>query len=188
MSDDHTLTPSHKKSSHIRTSGRRHGVRLTKVQTKEAQEKFLKSFASNGNVRVACLAAGIDRSSVHYWSEHDEQFSMRYNVAKKDVDDAIRAEIFRRAMYGDEETTISEETSSANDGTSATKHKKLTSRRKSDVLLMFHAKARMPEYRDTQKIDHMVSFGEQAQKAYDELVASLADEDKKQAHSTEPQS
>lgn len=154
MSDE-ILKSSHKKgASHVRTSTRRAGIKLTKEQTRELQDKFLKSFASNGNVRVACLAAGIDRSTVHHWNERDEQFSMQYNKAKLDVDDGLRAEIFKRAMLGDDEVTTSDETIiDTIDGTSITKHKKTISRRKSDILLMFHAKARMPEYREKQQID-----------------------------------
>lgn len=181
MRDD-ALSPT---SSPLKKSGRVQGKKLTRGQRKEAQEKFLKSFASNGIVRVACLASGIDRSTVHYWSEHDEQFSMRYNVAKTDVDDAIRAEIFRRAMYGDDETTISEETFML-EGVPVTKRKSTTSKRKSDLLLMFHAKARMPEYREQQQIDHTISFKEQAEKAYDgllgDLLAKMTDEDKEQTN------
>jgi hypothetical protein len=82
-----TSSPS-KKSTSIRVKGQR--IRVN--QRKETQEKFLKSFASNGNVRAACMAAGIDRSTVHYWNEHDQDFNMRYNLAKEDVNDTIRAE------------------------------------------------------------------------------------------------
>src|SRR5215470_11125506 len=89
------------------TSVRVKGQRITKGQQKETQEKFLKSFAANGNVRAACMAAGIDRSTIHYWNEHDEQFSMQYNLAKEDVNDTIRAEIFRRAVIGEEEPLVS---------------------------------------------------------------------------------
>jgi hypothetical protein len=150
---DHSITPSPKKSASGRTSIRRHGQRPTAEQRREAQEAFLRSFASNGNVRAACMSAGIDRSTVHYWAERDEQFSMRYNLAQHDVDDAIRAEIYRRGMFGEEEPMVSM-------GRVVTRKNEkgeevpLTIRRKSDLLLMFHAKARMPEYRDKQQVEH----------------------------------
>lgn len=145
-------TPKKGTSAHVK------GQRLSKGQRQEAQEKFLKSFASNGNVRAACMSAGIDRSSVHYWSEHDEQFSMQYTLAKEDVNDAIRAEIFRRAMFGEEEPVVSmgkpvyKEVTVIENGKSVIKREILTIKRKSDLLLMFQAKARMPEYREKSTI------------------------------------
>lgn len=129
----------HKKKTSVRIKG----SRPSKEETIQAKEKFLKSFSANGNVRAACMSAGVDRSAVHYWNEHDEQFSMLYNLAKEDVNDAIRGEIFRRAMIGDERFVTSQGKVVYHD------NKPLTYREKSDVLLMFHAKARMPnEYRD----------------------------------------
>ena len=162
---DETLKPSpKKKTGHIRTGQRGPGQRLTAAQRVEAQTKFLKSFAANGNVRVACMAAGIDRSTVHGWTEHDEQFSMQYNLAKADVDDAIRAEIYKRAVLGEEEPVVSmgravyeeipvldkdgEPVMDAKGRPKIRRGKMLTHKRKSDILLMFHAKARMAEYRD----------------------------------------
>lgn len=142
----HTST-SKKRTSHVRTTSRRNGVRLTKEETIQAKEKFLRSFAINGNVRAACLSAGIDRSTVYNWSEHDEQFSMQYNLAKEDVNDAIRGEIYRRAMIGDEKFVTSMGKVVYHDD------KPLTFREKSDTLLMFHAKSRMPEYRDKQQLE-----------------------------------
>jgi hypothetical protein len=134
-------------STHKKTSIRSRGSRPSKEQRIEAQEKFLKAFASNGNVRVACLAAGVDRSAVHYWAEHDEQFNMRYNLAKEDVNDAIRGEIYRRGMFGDERYVTSMGKVVYHDD------KPLTIREKSDTLLIFHAKSRMPEYREKQQVD-----------------------------------
>jgi hypothetical protein len=124
------------------TSTYRSGPRFSKEQRKEVQKKFLKSFAANGNVRAACMAAGIERTTVHYWSEHDEEFSMQYNLAKEDVNDTIRAEIFKRAVIGEERFVTSVGKVVYHEG------KPLTIREKSDTLLMFHAKSRMPEYRD----------------------------------------
>ena len=163
-------TSSPKKSaSHVRTSRRRRGVRLTAKQRLVAQETFLKVFVNSGNVRAACLEAGIDRSTVRQWEEHDEQFSFLYNQAKEDVNDAIRGEIFRRAMFGEEEVVTSmgkpvyEQIPLLNpDGTPKLDKngkpmyrngKMITQKRKSDILLMFHAKARMLEYREKQAVE-----------------------------------
>jgi hypothetical protein len=135
---------SHKKKTSVRSKG----SRPTKEERQEAQGRFLKAFASNGNVRAACMVAGIDRSTIHYWAEHDEQFSMQYNLAKEDVNDAIRAEIYRRGMFGEERYVVSQgKLVQGSDG------KPLTIREKSDTLLIFHAKSRMPEYREKQQME-----------------------------------
>ncbi len=171
MSESSSTSSTRKKGTSVRIVGQR----LTKAQRKEAQEKFLKSFASNGNVRAACLSAGIDRSTVHRWNEHDEQFSMQYNLAKEDVNDTIRGEIFRRAMIGDEKYVVSGGMVVEYQG------KPLTFRAKSDTLLIFHAKARMPEYRDKQHIDVSADFGKMAEQAKQALLndlASLINDDK----------
>lgn len=175
-----------RKSSHIRTSTRRPGQKLTRAETEQKQAQFLKSFASNGNVRIACAAAGIDRSTVRNWEEHDETFSMQYNLAKEDVNDAIRAEIFRRGMFGDEEYVTGFGKVVYHEG------KPLTIRKKSDTLLMFHARARMPEYRDKQDIDLTHHFDQMAEQAKNDLLADLAatmpNEDKDTAYSEQPDS
>lgn len=136
-----------RKSSHIRTSARRPGHKLTKRQTRESQEKFLASFAAKGIVRVACVDAGIDRSTVRNWEEHDETFSFRYNQAKEDVNDAIREEIRSRGMEGEEEYVVSMGKVVYWNGQPLTMH------RKSDQLLMFLARARMVEFREKQAIE-----------------------------------
>lgn len=136
-----TLKSALQKNAH-RTSTRRPGQRLTAKETKEKQETFLKTFANTGNVRAACMQADIDRSTVHRWNEVDEHFSMQYNIAKEDVNDMIRAEIMRRAVHGEERYVTSMGKVVYHN------EKPLTIKEKSDVLLMFHAKSRMPEYRD----------------------------------------
>lgn len=136
-------------TSKKRTSIREKGQKINKDHKKETQEQFLKYFAECGNVKASCKAVGIDRSLIHYWCEHDEQFNMQYNSAKEDVNDAIRAEIFRRGIEGEERFVTSMGKVVYHEG------KPLTIREKSDTLLIFHAKARMPEeYRDRQSVEH----------------------------------
>jgi hypothetical protein len=148
MSKD-TITPASKKT---RISTRRQGVKLTSAQRIEAQSAFLKSFANAGNVRAACMSANVDRSTVRQWEEHDTDFSLKYNLAKEDVNDAIRGEIFRRAMFGEERFVTSMGKVVYHED------KPLTIREKSDTLLIFQAKARMPEYREKQEVTHSGSI------------------------------
>ena len=161
--------PENHKSTHIRTSVRGRGKRLTKEQTQELQEKFLKSFSMTANIRAACMSAGIDRSTVYSWQEHDSSFSLRFNIAEQEANDVIRAEIFRRAVQGYEKPVVSmgrvvyEETPILDKSGKpvlndkgkpvVTYGKPVTERVYSDALLSLLARARMPEFRDKQSVD-----------------------------------
>lgn len=143
-------------TTHVRTSVRRQGVRLTKEQRAEAQEKFLKSFRNTANVRASCLSAGIDRNTVYTWLESDETFSLEYKQAELDANDTIRGELFRRAVQGYEKPVISvgkivyveEELPNGQK-----KLKPLMERVYSDHLLALLAKSRMQEFREKQQVE-----------------------------------
>ena len=104
------------------------------------QAIFLATFEKSANITDSCKSAGIDRSTFYDWMEKYEQFSMLYHQAEQIANDAIRAEIFRRGHDGFEEQVIV-------GGKVQTLHKY------SDTLLIFLAKARMPEFREKQSID-----------------------------------
>ena len=136
-------------SNHIRTSKRRQGVRLTKEERVKAQEQFLNAYRSSGNIRASCMAAGIDRQTVRQWEEHDEEFSLLYHEAEKEVDDLIDAELFRRALHGDKEPIVSMGKVVRDEETGEI----LTITKRSDQILMFVARSRMPKYKDKQQLD-----------------------------------
>lgn len=105
------------------------------------QDIFLEDFSIHGNVSKACRTAGIERKTLYRWKERSTTFLFRYNQAVEAAKDNIREEIYRRAHDGwDEE--VYQLGKYAGDV-----HKY------SDTLLMFHAKAIMPEYREKQQID-----------------------------------
>lgn len=160
-----------RKSSHIRTSTRRPGQKLTKEETAEKQEIFLHAFSSTANVRAACMKAGIDRSTVRQWEEHDETFNLRYNEAKLDADDLIRAELWRRGTQGYEKPVVGfGKVVYGQDG------KPLMERVYSDQLLMFIARARMPEYRDKQHLDVTANIAGSTQTDISAYLKMLTDE------------
>lgn len=109
-----------------KTVRRRAGHHMSKAERTEAQDKFVEAFANAGIVLVGCRAAGVTRQTVDYWLEHDVEFSFKYNNARREADDRIRLEIWRRA------TTLE---------------------KASDTLLIFLAKSRMPEFRDRVELD-----------------------------------
>lgn len=126
---------------------RRPGQKPSAEERARIQDVFLQSFSLTANVRAACLKAGIDRRTIYEWAEHDQGFSMRYEIAKKDADDLIRAELFRRGVQGYEKPVISMGKMVLDkDG------KPMMERVYSDNLLSLLAKARMPEFREKQQI------------------------------------
>jgi len=64
------------------------------------QANFLRIFAQQGNVLQAALRAGVDRSTIYKWKDEDEEFAERYKLALDDVNDRLRAEMWRRAVKG----------------------------------------------------------------------------------------
>lgn len=146
---------------------RRPGQRLTKKERETAQEVFLQAFSNTANVRAACMKAGISRTIIYEWAEHDEQFSHRFKQAELDANDMIRGELFRRAVQGyDRPVTSMGKQVYAEGG------KPLMERVYSDTLLSLLAKARMPEFRDKQHIEHSGSIDVNGAK--DSLLSKLS--------------
>lgn len=148
MPDSHSPTP--------QRARRRQGQSMTEAEREATKDVFLQAFSMTANVRAACLKAGIDRSTVYHWQEHDEEFGFKFRQASEDANDLIRGELFRRAVQGYEKPAVSqgkvvyvEET--LPDGKKV--YKPLMERVYSDNLLSLLAKARMPEFRDKQSID-----------------------------------
>src|SRR6266567_1964948 len=80
-----------KPAIHHATSTRGRGHRMSDRQREAAQAAFLASFALNANITAACKQANIDRSTFYEWTEHDEQFSMRYHQAGEAATDVLLA-------------------------------------------------------------------------------------------------
>jgi hypothetical protein len=146
---------------------RRQGQRMNDEERKRVQAIFLDSFRNNANVRLASAKAGVHRSIFNYWLEHDPEFSVEYHEALADANDTIRAAIFQRAVMGVEEPVVAMgHVMYDKDG------KMLTVRKYSDALLMRLAAARMPEFRNEQKVEHSGSLDLNG--ARDSLLGKLA--------------
>lgn len=114
----------------------------------KAQDIFIETYSRVGVVTDAAKAAGVPRERIYQWQEHDETFALRFNLAKEAYCDTLRREIHRRAIEGVEKPVYQRG------------FRIDTVREYSDALLMFHAKAKMPEYRQDSPAT------EPAQKAY----------------------
>ena len=144
-------TKSLKSSAHMRTSQRGKGRKLTKEETLQAQDKFIQAFAVSSSVRASCLHAGIDRSTIRRWEEHDIAFGILYNEAKVEADDRIREEMRRRAITGYERPRVSCGKLVYDD-----EGKLVTEKVYSDFLLSQLAKARLPEFREKTVSDTII--------------------------------
>lgn len=115
------------------------------------QAAFLAAYALCGaNVTAASREAKIDPSTHYDWLKRDRSYPERFEAARQAACDAIEEEIFRRGQIGyDEPIVYKGEISKDKRG------RIVTVRRFSDVLLIFRAKALMPEkYGDRTKLEH----------------------------------
>jgi len=119
---------------------------MTSEERKAAQEAFLTAYEKTANILTAAEQVGIDRKLVYYWQEHDEQFDLAFNLADKAANMNIEAEIHRRGVQGWQEPVWQMGQYCGE----ITKY--------SDVLLIFYAKRRMPEYREHQHVEHSGSI------------------------------
>lgn len=129
------------------------------LSTKDRQRLFLESYAKHANIRVSARDAGIHRSTVYDWQEHDQDFSFAFNLAKEDAKDVLREEIYKRGKEGWDEEVYQFGL------LAGTVHKY------SDTLLIFHAKAMMPEYRDKQSIDMTTNASTKDVQAIQDAIA-----------------
>jgi hypothetical protein len=115
------------------------------------QAAFLKAYVIAGaNVTAAAVVAKINRSTHYDWLAHDETYPQRFEAARQAACEAVEYEIFRRGQLGYEEPIVYQGViSTDNEGAP------ITVRKFSDTLLIFRAKALMPErYGDKTKLEH----------------------------------
>jgi hypothetical protein len=130
-----------------------------KGMSKKARQKlFLEAYAEHANVLLSAKAAHINRTTVYVWLEHDEDFSFAFNQAKEDAKDTLRAEIYRRGKEGWDEDIYQL-------GKFAGKVRKYDT-----TLLIFQAKALMPEYRDKQiEVNNTVNNYTERNQVYEKM-------------------
>ena len=64
------------------------------------KKAFLAAFRQTGNVRLACEAAQVGRSTHYRWLEADAAYEEAFELAKEDAADILEAEATRRAVEG----------------------------------------------------------------------------------------
>lgn len=110
---------------------------------------FLAAFTESGNVRLACDAAGIERSTAYRLRHSDPTFAADWEQAEEQAADLLEQEARRRAYEGWEEPVFGSLGKGSGSG-------KIGAVRKySDTLLIFLLKGIRPEkYRERSDIKH----------------------------------
>jgi hypothetical protein len=140
MSDDFNISTPRR--------ARKKKVQFTSEERKAVQNTFLQALSMTANVRASCLKAGIDRSLVYKWQEHDQEFSMRFKIAQQEANDMLFGEAWRRGVQGVEKPVVSMGKVVYDEN-----GKMLTTKEYSDHLLSLLLKARLPEFRDKQQVE-----------------------------------
>jgi hypothetical protein len=111
------------------------------------QVKFLQAFSESGNITAACKAIGVNVTTQRRWHE-DPWYAGQFKDAVAAYQDVLQEEIHNRAVKGEQVPII---------GRVAVAPGMVEDRIigyktvKSDILLMFHSKRHIPEYRDDYK-------------------------------------
>lgn len=114
---------------------------MTPRQVRHQKEVFLLTFAHHGNVSAACRAAGVNRTNVYRWQEHDDAFAAAFRQAEIEATEVLEGEAFRRAYEG-----VVSEKGIYHQGVLVGIDREV---KVSDTLLIFLLKARAPDkYRE----------------------------------------
>jgi hypothetical protein len=70
------------------------------MRVRDWQPLFFEALRNSGNVRAACLAAGIGRTIVYKRRHTDTAFRARWDEALAEATDVLDAEARRRALAG----------------------------------------------------------------------------------------
>lgn len=147
---------------------RKRGGPMSVKRRSQAQEAFLLVFAESANLTQAAAAAGVNRSTVYDWQEHDETFSMRYKQAEAEACDVIRAAVHEHAIRGWDEPVVSMGKVVYVDNKPLMLHKYDSS------LLARLAAARLPEFREKVDINANIQGNMSHDFADDPEAAALA--------------
>jgi hypothetical protein len=127
---------------------RRRGQRMTAEERDQAKQKFLDSFKLNANLTLASMQAGVDRSQIYRWQEHDDQFAAAFREAELAANDMLLAAAWQRAVKGVEKPVVSMGKQVYVDG------KPLMERVYSDTVLLRLMSWRIPGFSEKTQVEH----------------------------------
>ncbi len=107
------------------------------------QIAFLKAFAECGTISRACRAIGINMATEQRW-RNEPWYGVQFKDALQQYRDLIETEVHNRAIVGEQVPIIGKVAGPFGMEDKIIGHKTV----KSDLLLMFHGKRHIMEYRD----------------------------------------
>lgn len=133
-----------------------------------AKQWFLEALPLCHIVTGACDYAGISPDTAYKWKEKDKKFAEAWDVAVARTHDIARASIFQRAFLGIDSYIVSfGKVAVDREGNP------LVEKKYSDSLAALYAKTQLPEFQEKKQVDVRVQLVEEAEKAKQELLASL---------------
>lgn len=76
------------------------GPSLARDRRASKRKRFLEAYAEQGNLGYACEQAGVSRTAIYNWLEHDERFALEYRQAELRSVERLEEEAHRRAVTG----------------------------------------------------------------------------------------
>ena len=126
----------------------KHGANFDEIYHPR-QRAFLAAYCVCGTITRAADFAGICAVTHRNWLLNNPDYAKAFERAKQIFADRLECEILERALHGWEEPVIHHGKLCTYIDNATGKERPLTVRKKSDRLLMFAAKALLPEkYRD----------------------------------------
>lgn len=111
--------------------------------TPGVRQQWLENFRTTGNVRLACEAVGISRSTILHYREADPEFAKAYADAEEDAADHLEDAAYKRAVNGVDRRRYDKDGNCIAEETVY-----------SDTLLLALLKARRPtKFRDNSKLE-----------------------------------
>lgn len=163
---------------------------MTAAEKRAAKDKFIEVLENTANVREAATAAGVDHSTVYRWVEKDKKFKARFDTANESANWLLFGAAWKRALEGEAEVVVSggrvvyEEEPVLDDNGEPKLDKRgnpimrpvrpMIQRKKSDQLLQFLMRNRIPEFKDKQDVNH-TGLVDLIAGAHQSLLNDLAD-------------
>ena len=78
--------------------GNGNGTNGTLASNREAMDRFIEKLRNSGNVRLACRAADVPRSTAYRWRDKWTTFADEWAEALEDACDILEGEAWKRAV------------------------------------------------------------------------------------------
>ncbi len=132
----------------IKWNGTQH-IKVRDAIKRTRQMAFLKALAELGTISHACKAAGVNSNTERGWRDtNDPWYAEQFRDALQSFRDLVEREVHVRAVEGVDEPIIGRVSTPTPMGFMTEDKIIGYKKKKSDLLLIFHAKRHIPEYRE----------------------------------------